>query len=263
MKIRKAIIPAAGLGTRFLPITAAVPKEMLPLVDRPCIEYIVNEAIQSGITEIILVINKDKPSIKKYFKNYPNKKVKFKFVHQSKPLGDGHAILCAAKFIKNEPFAVLFGDDIYDSKTPALKQLIQQFEKLKTPILSLTKVPKSETHKYGVIRATKKDSIYRVTGMVEKPHPSVAPSNLAIVGKYIVTPELFKTLSKLKPNKSHELRLIHAMQNYLKKSQIHAIELKGTRFDTGDRLGYLKAVVHFGMKHKTLNKDFKKFLFTI
>ncbi|MFA5821198.1 MAG: sugar phosphate nucleotidyltransferase, partial [Candidatus Gracilibacteria bacterium] len=217
MKIRKAIIPAAGLGTRFLPITAAIPKEMLPIIDTPCLQFIVEEAIQSGITEIILITHDNKQSIEHYFKNYPNKKIKFHFVRQPHPHGDGHAILCAAHLVKDEPFAVLFGDDIYDhSGAPALLQLIKQFNRLKTPIVGLTKVSLKETHKYGIIRATKKGSIYKVTGMVEKPHPSVAPSRLAIVGKYIVTPELLKTLSTLKPNKNHELRLIHAMQNYLR-----------------------------------------------
>jgi len=276
-KIRKVIIPAAGLGTRFLPATKSLAKEMLPLVDKPCIQYLVEEAVASGITEIIIITADGKRSIKDHF-NFSSRLYKhlkrnektealkeverieklahFTYVKQSKPLGDGHAILCAKHLVKNEPFAVLFGDDIYDSKVPALKQLIEQYEKLKSPIIGLHKIDKKDCEKYGMVEADAKGQISK---LVEKPKKDKCPSNMAIIGKYIVTPELLKTLEKTKST-TKELRLIDGMRKFVKHSPIFGHQIKGTRFDTGDKLGYLKAVVHFALKHKDLSADFKKYI---
>lgn len=269
-KIKKAVIPAAGLGTRFFPITKSIPKEMLPIANKPCIQYLVEEAIKSGIKEIIIITSDEKNSIKEYFS--PSKKLetilkeknksiyikefkkienlaKFTFIKQPKPLGDGHAILCAKKLLKNEPFAVLFGDDIYDSKIPPLKQMLKQYEKLSSPMVGIQKINKNSSRKYGIVRSAKfiLPNIYKIDMLVEKPSPKTAPSNLAIVGKYIVTPRLLKILSSAAPSsKDKELRLIDGMREYIKKGgNLYGCELKGKRFDTGDKEGYLKAVLHF------------------
>jgi len=288
MKIRKAIIPAAGLGTRFLPATKSQPKEMLPIVDKPCIQYLVEEAVASGIEEIIIITAEGKKSIEDFFDISPKlishlekngkhkairelekieKMAKFSFVHQHKPLGDGHAILCAKEFVKDEPFAVLFGDDIYDSKPPAIAQLIKQFEKLQTPIIGLHKIDKKDSGKYGIIECVENKkhshakSLHQVKNLVEKPTPANAPSNLAIIGKYIVTPELLKDLEKSESGtKDKEIRLIDGMCRFIKHSPIYGYEISGARFDTGDKLGYLKAVTHFALKHKELSGEYLKFL---
>jgi len=288
MKIRKAIIPAAGLGTRFLPATKSQPKEMLPIVDKPCIQYLVEEAVQSGIEEIIIITAEGKKSIEDFFDISPKlishlekngklkairelekieKMAKFHYVRQPKPLGDGHAILCAKHLVKDEPFAVLFGDDIYDSKPPAIAQLIQQFEKLHTPIIGLHKIDKKDSDKYGIIECVENKkhshtkSLHQVKNLVEKPKPANAPSNLAIIGKYIVTPELLKDLEKSKSGtKDKEIRLIDGMSRFIKHSPIYGYEISGSRFDTGDKLGYLKAVTHFALKHKELSGEYLKFL---
>lgn len=283
MKIRKAIIPAAGLGTRFLPITKSQPKEMLPIVDKPCIHYLVEEAVKSGIKEIIIITAEDKKSIEEYFdvsaklishlkKNGKHKAIreiqkiekmaKFRYIRQRKPLGDGHAILCAKEFVKNEPFAVLFGDDIYDSKVPAIKQLIKEYERHGTPIIGLHRINKKDSEKYGMVKiSSKKNKCYEIKDLVEKPRPEFAPSNLAVIGKYIVTPELLRALAKANSGtKDKEIRLIDGMRKFIKHSKIHGYEIKGERFDTGDKLGYLKAVTHFSLKHKELSNDFLKYL---
>lgn len=307
MKIKKVIILAAGFGTRFLPATKSQPKEMLPIVDKPCIQYLVEEAVDSGIEQIVIVTGRYKRSIEDHFdvsfelnENLKTKgklkflkqvqkieqMAKFIYVRQPYPKGDGHAILCAADLVENEPFAVLFGDDIYDSKTPALKQLIEQYEKTQTPIIGLHKISKKDSEKYGIVKSKKvknekvksesgltlnpkskskkteeNEKLQEIIDLVEKPKPEKAPSNLAICGKYIVTPELLETLKKSQPQSSDkELRLIDGMKNYIKKAPIYGYEIEGKRFDTGDKLGYLKATVHFALKHKTLNKEFKKHL---
>jgi UTP--glucose-1-phosphate uridylyltransferase len=285
--IRKVVIPVAGLGTRFLPATKSQAKEMLPIVDKPCLLYLVEEAVNSGVKEIIIVTGRGKQSIEDFFDHSfelhdtlsrrkktaavkaslkelerIEKLAKFVYVRQAKPLGDGHAILCAKELVDNEPFAVLFGDDIYDSETPALSQMIEQYKKVEAPIIALQKIPKKDSNKYGMIKAkSKKGKLHEVQSLVEKPKPAKAPSNLAITGKYIVTPELLQTLSKTKSgSKDKELRLIDGMRNFVKKSPIYGMEIEGQRFDTGDKLGYLKAVVHFGLKHKELRQGFSKYL---
>lgn len=285
MKIKKVIIPAAGLGTRFLPATKSQPKEMLPIVDKPAIQYLVEEAVESGITEIIIITGKGKRSIEDHFDfSYElaahlrkkgqlkllseiekiEKLAKFVYVRQPFPQGDGHAILCAKELVQDEPFAVLFGDDIYDSKTPALSQLIDQYQKLQTPIIGLHTIDKKDSEKYGMVKSENiTKHLHKIISLVEKPSPAKAPSNQAIIGKYIVTPKLLKSLEKSKasgPDK--EIRLIDGMKDFLKekKGEIHGYEIQGTRFDTGDKLGYLKSVVHFGLKHKELNSEFRKYL---
>lgn len=286
MKIRKAIIPAAGLGTRFLPATKSQAKEMLPIVDKPCIQYLVEEAVASGIKEIIIVTGRGKRSIEDHFDfsfelhaHLQNKKnlkslkeieriermAKFIYVRQPFPMGDGQAILCAKELVENEPFAVLFGDDIYDSATPALSQLIKQYEKLQSPIIAIDPIEKKDSDKYGIISFDKKakteENIYKILDLVEKPSPAKAPSTLAIAGKYIVTPQLMKDLESLeKTRQNKELRLIDGMRKFIKHSPIYGCKISGQRFDTGDKLGYLKAVVHFALKHKDLSSDFKKYL---
>lgn len=279
MKIRKAIIPAAGLGTRFLPATKSQPKEMLPIVDKPCIQYLVEEAVQSGIEEIIIVTGRGKRSIEDFFDHSfelhdhlkrkgkskelkeiekIEKMAKFAYVRQPFPQGDGDAILCAKDLVGDEPFAVLFGDDIYDNKKPALAQMIEQFEKYNSPIIGLTEIDKKDSGKYGMVKI-KKDlgKVFEIKDLVEK--PKNAPSTLAVTGKYIITPELLKTLAKSKPtHKDGELRLIDGMKEFVKNSPIYGYLIKGERFDTGDKLGYLKAVVHFALKHKELREPFKK-----
>lgn len=280
MKIKKAIIPAAGLGTRFLPATKSQPKEMLPIVDKPCIHYLVEEAVKSGIEEIIIVTGRGKRSIEDYFDHsfelhahlLKNGKktllkeierienmAKFVYVRQPFPHGDGHAILCAQELVKDEPFAVLFGDDIWDSATPPLAQMIKAYETLQTPIISVTKISKDETEKYGIVETEKNST--KVKSLTEKPDPKKAKSDLAITGKYIITPELLKTLAKktLK-TKDQELRLIDGMHEFIKTSPINITQIKGQRFDTGDKLGYLQAVVHFGLKHSELKAPFAKYL---
>lgn len=282
MQITKAVLPVGGLGTRFLPATKSQPKEMLPVVDKPCIQYIVEEAVASGIKEIIFVTGKNKRSIEDHFDNSfelkhhlfnsgkheeiakietIEKMATFTFVRQDKPLGDGHAILCAKHLVRNEPFAVLFGDDFYDSEVPALAQMIAQYEKLKTPIIGAQKVAESECHKYGIMDGEMMDETIKISRFVEKPPAGQAPSsNLAFIGKCIVTPELLETLENTKRNENDELKLANAMIEYIKQKPIHGVPIKGTRFDTGDKLGYLKAVVHFALKHPELKEEFKAHL---
>ncbi|MBT4917148.1 UTP--glucose-1-phosphate uridylyltransferase [Candidatus Peregrinibacteria bacterium] len=282
MKIKKAVIPAAGLGTRFLPTTKSLAKEMLPIVDKPCIQYLVEEAVESGIEEVIIITGDGKESIEHYFAHSNklhkhliekgNKKAandlkkiekmaKFTFTEQASPKGDGHALLCAKHLIKNEPFAVLFGDDIWDAKIPPLKQMIKAYNKHKSPVVAVTKINKKHSEKYGIIDPENKNGpIYKVKNLVEKPTPQKAPSNLALTGKYIVTPELFEQLKKTKAKRNQELRLIDGMKEFIKSFPIYALELEGERFDTGDKLGYLKAVVNFTLKTPHLKKDFKAYL---
>jgi len=282
-KITKAVIPVAGLGTRFFPATKAVAKEMLPIVDKPCVQYLVEECVKSGIKEIIFIISKEKPSIKKHFQTNEklskllkekNKKeelktlkeldklAKFYYVFQDKPLGDGHAILCAKKLVKNEPFAVLFGDDIWDSKTPAILQLIQQYNKYHSPILALEKIPKTDTKKYGIVDVkSTKGRLSELKNLIEKPDPKNSPSDLAVTGKYIITPELLKDLEKAtSATTDKEIRLIDGMRKHIKTNPIYGYEIEGIRFDTGDKLGYLKAVTHFALKNPSLGKDFKTYI---
>lgn len=280
-KIRKAIFPAGGLGTRFLPATKASPKEMLPIVDKPLIQYAVEEAISCGIEELIIITGKYKRAIEDHFdsafeleenlKKADKKKLleevtklnhlNLAYIRQKAPLGLGHAILCAKPFVDNEPFAVLLSDDVIDPEEQLLKEMIRMHEQLGCSILAVEEVPMAEIHKYGVIKGTYSgDGLYKVNDLVEKPSREKAPSNLAIIGRYILTPEVFGILEKLPPGRNSEIQLTDALKELLKTQLIYGCGFKGERYDAGDKLGYLKATVNFAMRHKDLSDDFIKYL---
>jgi len=281
-KIRIAVFPAAGFGTRFLPVTKSQPKEMLPIVDKPVIQYLVEEAVASGIEEIIIVTGRGKRSIEDHF-DYSfelehtlvekgkhsllkevraiSKLAKFVYVRQPMPLGDGHAILCAKEVVGNEPFAILFGDDIVDNKKPALKQLIESYEKTGCSTLALQEVDREETGNYGIIKpSTSNGRLHKIASLVEKPSPEKAPSNLAIIGKYVVTPEIIAALEKAKPSHGGEIRLIDGFMQLQKKQDIYGYEVEGKRYDTGNKLGLITATVDFALKRKDLGPTLKKYL---
>lgn len=282
-KIKKAILPVAGFGTRFLPATKAQPKEMLPIVDKPIIQYLVEEAVASGIEEIIFVTGRGKRAIEDHFdysyelehtlveKNkmdllkeiykLPNL-AKYAFVRQPKPLGDGDAILKARHLVGNEPCAIIFGDDIVDFEKPCLAQLMDVFDKYGDPVIALERVPMDEVSKFGVVDPKKiDDRTYEIKRLVEKPRIEEAPSDLTVVGKYIITPDVFEELSKLKPDKGGEIRLADALANHIKnKKVVYGYEFEGKRFDCGSKMGFLKATVEFALKHKELNTRFRDYL---
>jgi UTP--glucose-1-phosphate uridylyltransferase len=274
MKVRKAIIPAAGLGTRFLPATKAQPKEMLPIVDKPTIQYIVEEAVASGIEEIIMISGRGKRSIEDHFdKSYEleetllkkNKLVELSeiqkisnmatlyYVRQKEPLGLGHAILCAKSFIGNEPFAVLLGDDIVVSETPCLKQLIDVFDSKGSSVIAVQGVPDTEVNKYGIVKpkaVPAEGNLHIVESLVEKPQLEEAPSNLAIMGRYVLKPEIFEVLETLPLGKGNELQLTDAINELNKSQEIIACEFKGTRYDIGDKIGYIKATIDIALERE-------------
>ncbi len=281
-KIRKAIFPAAGFGTRFLPVTKALPKEMLPIVDKPVIQYLVEEAVASGIEEIIIVTGRGKRAIEDHFdysfelehtlvekgKEKLLKEVrkiehlaKFVYVRQPKPLGDGHAILCAEELVGNEPFAVLFGDDLVDHHIPAIKQLINVHEQTNSCVIGLEKIDLADSEQYGIIKAKKSSGRkHEIELLVEKPKPKNSPSNLAIIGKYILTPEIFTALKKARPSKDGEIRLIDGFRELIKTQPIFGYELEGTRYDTGTKIGFIKATIDFALKRKDLKPQLMKYL---
>jgi UTP--glucose-1-phosphate uridylyltransferase len=281
-EITKAIFPAAGLGTRFLPATKASPKEMLPLVDKPLIQYVVEEAVASGIEEIVLITGRGKRSIEDHFdvafeleedlKAKGKHKllsevqrianlVTFCYIRQKKALGLGHAVLTAKRVVGGEPFAVLLGDDIIDSSVPALKQMMTVYQRYPASILAIQKVPKNQTHLYGIIDGKRiEDGIYLVKNVVEKPAPSEAPSNLAIIGRYILTPDIFSALEHTKPGKGGEIQLTDGLKLLIDKQPIYAYEFKGVRHDAGDKLGFLKATVEFGLKNDEFGAEFRHYL---
>ncbi len=283
VKVKKAILPVAGFGTRFLPATKAMPKEMLPIVDKPVIQYLVEEAVNSGIEEIIFVTGRGKRAIEDHFDiSYEledtlvekNKKdllasvqdiptlAKFSYVRQSLPLGDGHAILQAAHLLNGEPALVIFGDCLYDSEVPASKQLIDAFEKYGDSIIGLSEVPREEVKKFGVIDGKEIEAgIYDVKQVVEKPEPKDAPTNLVAVGKYIITKDVLDTLAGMESGKSGEIRLADAFDIMLASGKsIYGKVLDGEWLDTGTKLNFLKATVKMALKHDKLQSDFKKFL---
>lgn len=280
--IKKAVIPAAGLGTRFLPATKAQPKEMLPIVDKPTIQYIIEEAIASGIEDIIIVTGRNKRAIEDHFDKSVelelllNKTKKFElletvedisnlvdihYVRQKEPLGLGHAILCAKKFIGNEPFAVLLGDDIIDSEQPALGQMIEKFNEVNHSILGCKDVPKSEVNKYGIVGfSNEKNGLFQVEKLVEKPNSEEAPSTQAIVGRYILTPAIFEELEKIGPDKKGETQLTDAIDALLAKESIYSYLIQGKRYDVGDKLGFLQATFDFALKREDLKEPLTKYL---
>ena len=282
MKIKKAILPVAGFGTRFLPVTKAQPKEMLPIVDKPIIQYLVEEAVAAGIEEIIFVTGRGKRAIEDHFdysfeleqtlveKNKLDRLkeiyklptlAKFAFVRQPKPLGDGDAILKARHLIGDEPCAILFGDDIVDFEKPCIGQLMEVFEKYGDPVIALEKVPKEEICKFGVVKPNKiSKRTYEIKDLIEKPAIKDAPSDLTIVGKYIITPDVFDELEKVKPGKDGEIRLADALKSLTKRKAVYGYEFEGRRYDCGSKLGFLEATVEFALKHGELNGRFRDYL---
>lgn len=281
-KIRKAVFPAAGLGTRFLPATKASPKEMLPLVDKPLIQYGVEEAVASGIEEIIIVTGRGKHAIEDHFDvsfelehnlrakgktklleevQRISNLVNFSYVRQKEPLGLGHAVLCAKHLVGDEPFAIILGDDIIDARVPALAQMIKVYNKYSASILGIEEVPRDKIQSYGVIKAEKvEDGVHRVIDLIEKPKPKEAPSNLAIIGRYILTPEIFEVLERTRAGKLGELQLTDALKGLLSLQQVYGYEIHGNRYDAGDKLGFLKATVEFGIKNQEVGRDFRNYL---
>jgi UTP--glucose-1-phosphate uridylyltransferase len=280
--ITKAVFPAAGMGTRFLPATKASPKEMLPLVDKPLIQYVIEEAVASGIEEVVLVTGRNKRAIEDHFdvafeleedlKAKGKHKllsemqrianlVTFCYIRQKKALGLGHAVLTAKRVVGDDPFAVLLGDDIIDSVVPVLKQMMAVYERYPSTILAIQKVPQSHTQYYGIIDAEKiEDGIYLVKDLVEKPSPDEAPSNLAIIGRYILTPEIFGALERTEPGKGGEIQLTDGLRLLMEEQPIYAFEFKGIRHDAGDKLGFLKATVEFGLKNAEFGTEFRNYL---
>ncbi|OGW35302.1 MAG: UTP--glucose-1-phosphate uridylyltransferase [Nitrospirae bacterium GWD2_57_9] len=280
--ITKAIFPAAGLGTRFLPATKASPKEMLPLVDKPLIQYVVEEAVASGIEEIVLITGRGKRAIEDHFdvafeleedlKAKGKHKllsevqrianlVTFCYIRQKKALGLGHAVLTAKRVVGDESFAVLLGDDIIDAEIPVLSQMMTVYKRYPSTILAIQKVPKTQTQHYGIIDGKRiEDGVYLVRDLVEKPAPSEAPSNLAIIGRYILTPGIFPALEQTKPGKGGEIQLTDGLKLLMDKQPIYAFEFKGIRHDAGDKLGFLKATVEFGLKNPEFGAEFRNYL---
>ncbi len=280
--IKKVIIPVAGLGTRFLPATKAQPKEMLPIVDKPVIQYLVEEAVNSGIQNVIFVTGRNKRPIEDHFdhsfeietalkKRGKDKILKelraianlarFTYVRQKEPRGDGDALLCASHLIdQNEAVAVLYGDDIIDSKVPCLKKMMRVFEKYNDVVIAIEEVPKKDVSRYGVVKAIPlSKNVYQITDIQEKPSPKEAFSNLTVVGKYILTPEVFVELGKLTAGKD-EIRLTNALKALLKKKPIYGYKFEGKRYDCGSKIGFLKAIVDMGLKHPEVKKEFRKYL---
>ncbi|WP_353989298.1 UTP--glucose-1-phosphate uridylyltransferase GalU [Pediococcus argentinicus] len=281
-KVRKAIIPAAGLGTRFLPATKASPKEMLPIVDKPTIQYIVEEAKKSGIEDILVVTGKGKRAIEDHFDSVPeleeNLKSKGKsemlklvdqttninlyFIRQSHPRGLGDAVLTAKAFVGDEPFVVMLGDDLMEDKVPLTKQLVQTFEETGASTLAVMPVPHEEVSKYGVIDPQEKvsDTLYNVANFVEKPDADKAPSDLAIIGRYVLTPEIFDVLEHQKPGEGNEIQLTDAIDTLNKKQRVFAHVFTGDRYDVGNKFGFLKTNVEFGLKHPEVKDELRQYI---
>lgn len=282
MNVKKAIIPAAGLGTRFLPATKAQPKEMLPIVDKPTIQYIIEEAVASGIEEILIITGRNKRAIEDHFDKSvelelqlenTNKikllemvrgisnMVNIHYIRQKEPKGLGHAISCARTFVGDEPFAVMLGDDVVDSKVPCLKQLINCYNEYKTSILGVQRVPKEDVCKYGIVNGIHiEDKVYKVKGLVEKPSINEAPSDVAILGRYIITPDIFDILENTPPGKGGEIQLTDALGTLIKNQAMYSYCFEGRRYDVGDKLGFLEATVEFALKRKNLKEPFLKYL---
>jgi len=280
-KVRKAIIPAAGLGTRFLPATKAMPKEMLPIVDKPTIQYIVEEAIESGIEDIIIVTGKGKRAIEDHFDNNfelehnlvekekfdllekvrQSSKVDIHYIRQKEPKGLGHAVWCARKFIGDEPFAVLLGDDIVQADKPCLKQLMDEYGKTGASIIGVQPVPEEETHRYGIIEPLEQTGRrYEVKNFVEKPARGTAPSNLAIMGRYILTPEIFLFLEEQKIGAGGEIQLTDAIQKLNEIQRVFAYNFEGKRYDVGEKIGFIKTTIEFAMKNEELKQELIQFM---
>lgn len=282
MQLRKAIIPAAGLGTRFLPATKAQPKEMLPIVDKPTLQFIIEEAVQSGIEEILIITGRNKKSIEDHFDRSVELELELEskgkydlleevrkisdlvnihYIRQKEPKGLGHAILCAKSFIGNEPFAVMLGDDIVVNEKPCLQQMIEIYEQYKTTILGVQEIPRQDVDKYGIIEGRLiDDRVYKVRGLVEKPSVEEAPSNIAILGRYVITPAIFDILEQTPPGKNGEIQLTDALKVLAQKEAMYAYIFEGRRYDVGDKLGFLQATVEHALSRDDLRKDFLDYL---
>lgn len=283
--IRKAVFPAAGLGTRFLPATKAQPKEMLPLVDKPTIQYGVEEAVQSGVTNIILVTGRGKNAIEDHFDvsteletflesrgktdqleeiRAISRMIEVSYVRQGEPLGLGHAVLVARTLVAGEPFAVILGDDVIDAEPAGLKQMIDVYERTDAPIIAVERVPKDQVSSYGIVDVEPAPEfgrgVFRIKDMVEKPSLADAPSDLAIIGRYILTPDIFPALEQTASDKSGEIQLTNGMRRLLDSRPIYAYEIDGVRHDAGNKLGFLKAVVYFALKRPDLAAPFREYL---
>jgi UTP--glucose-1-phosphate uridylyltransferase len=285
--VRKAVFPAAGHGTRFLPATKAQPKEMLPLVDKPLIQYGVEEAIRSGVPNIIIVTGRGKSAIEDHFDvsfelehvlEVRNKRdllaavrsisemIHIAYVRQKEALGLGHAVLCARELIGAEPFAVVLSDDVIDAEVPCLRQLLDVYEACRAPVLALMEVPGESVSAYGVADAEpvlhngRRDRLFRVRSLVEKPHPKEAPSNLAIIGRYVLTPEVFTSIQAIGPGKGGEIQLTDALRHMLGSMPIYGYRFEGKRYDAGDKLGFLEATVEFALKRPDLGQPFREYL---
>jgi UTP--glucose-1-phosphate uridylyltransferase len=285
MTIRKAVFPVGGLGTRFLPATKAMPKEMLTLVDKPLIQYCVEEAKQAGITEVIFVTGRGKRAIEDHFdvsfelEHTLTKKGKrklrdelrkihdlanFSYVRQGEPLGLGHAVLCAKNLVGNEPFAVILGDDIVRGKVPCLKQMVKVFEKHGGPVVAIQRVAGAAIKDYGVIKNRRiDDQVHQIVDLVEKPEPSQAPSDMAVIGRYILTPAIFRYLEATKPGRGGEIQLTDALKRMAQDYPIFGYLFEGTRYDAGNKLGFLQATVEFARDDPGLGKKFVKYLRTL
>jgi UTP--glucose-1-phosphate uridylyltransferase len=280
-KVRKAIIPAAGLGTRFLPATKAMPKEMLPIVDKPTIQYIVEEAVASGIEDIIIVTGKGKRAIEDHFDNSfelednliqkqkfdllekvkEPSKVDIHYIRQKEPKGLGHAVWCARKFIGNEPFAVLLGDDIVQANKPCLRQLMDEFESTLSSIIGVQTVSSEETHRYGIIDPSDQNGRrYQVSNFVEKPKEGTAPSNLAIMGRYILTPEIFMILEQQEIGAGGEVQLTDAIQKLNQIQSVFAYDFEGVRYDVGEKFGFIKTTIEIALKDGDLRNELIRFM---
>ncbi|MRX72990.1 UTP--glucose-1-phosphate uridylyltransferase GalU [Bacillus lacus] len=282
MQVRKAIIPAAGLGTRFLPATKAQPKEMLPIVDKPTLQFIIEEAVKSGIEEILIITGRNKKSIEDHFDKSVELEfeleakgkyelleevrkisdlVNIHFIRQKEPRGLGHAIYCAKSFIGNEPFAVMLGDDIVENDKPCLQQMTEMYQQYKTTILGVQEIPMEDVSKYGVVDGKQiEDSVYKVNGLVEKPAVEEAPSNIAILGRYVITPAIFDILEQTEPGKGGEIQLTDALKVLAQKEAMYAYIFEGKRYDVGDKQGFLQATVEFALRREDLREDFLNYL---
>ncbi len=284
-KVRKAVFPAAGLGTRFLPATKSSPKEMLALVDKPLIQYVVEEAVASGIESVIIVTGRGKAAIEDHFDvSFELEKLlaergkaaelkamraisemaRVSYVRQKEALGLGHAVLQARDLVGDEPFAVMLSDDIIDSRTPALKQLLDVYEKYDAPVVAVFEVAGEAISRFGVIDGEEVEpGVYRIKDMVEKPKLADAPSDLAIIGRYVLTPDIFAEIEQTQPGAIGEIQITDAMRSLLKRRPFYAVRFEGTRYDAGDKLGFLIATVAFALKHPELAEDFKNYLKTV
>ncbi|MGQ9477402.1 MAG: UTP--glucose-1-phosphate uridylyltransferase GalU [Candidatus Bipolaricaulia bacterium] len=282
MKVRKAVIPAAGLGTRFLPATKAMPKEMLPLVDKPAIQYVVEEAVASGIETILIITGRGKRAIEDHFDYSPELEAYLQergdhhlaeiirkipamahihYLRQKEPKGLGHAVLCAARFVGDEPFAVLLGDDLIESDPPCLKQMLDIQERLGGSIVAVREVVEAEVRRYGIIKGQKVDErLYRVEDLVEKPRPSEAPSRLAVIGRYILSPAIFGILSETPPGVGGEVQLTDGLRRLCRIEPMHAYLFEGERYDIGDKLGYLKAIIEMALRHEDVKDELSRYI---